>query len=100
MPEDSRGGGRVQAGAEVGVDVVYACEGGFDEDLAGGGGGEGDVGVQLEDFETAGVGDLDGAHGGWEGGGHGCVGAGCSSCGELGSWSGELSDCPDKLRYW
>ncbi|OAF56380.1 hypothetical protein VC83_06707 [Pseudogymnoascus destructans] len=45
LPEDSRGGGRVQAGAEVGVDVVYACEGVFDEDLARGGGGEGEVGV-------------------------------------------------------
>ena len=100
LAEDAAGGGGVEAGAQVGVDVVYAHEGGFDEEFPCGWGGDWEVGVVFQDFEAAGVGDLDAAHCGGEGG-HGCKGGRLdrrmkggrySSCGGCESCSGELMD--------
>lgn len=53
--EDFGFGGRVETGAEVGVDVVDADEGVFDEDFALFGRGDWEVGFVLQDFCSAGL---------------------------------------------
>ena len=60
--EDFGFGGGVEAGAEVGIYVVYADEGVFDEDFVFCGGGDWEVGLVVEDFCAAGAGDENAAH--------------------------------------
>jgi len=64
------GGRGVEATAEVGVDVVYAGQGVFDEDLARLKGRDGLGGGVFEDRGRAGLGRTDSRHGGGNGGGH------------------------------
>ena len=77
---DVRERGRgVEAGAEVGVDVVYAGVGVLDEEFITGGDGERGLGVDFEDFGAAGARELE----------HGV------RLGEVGGRHGEVSDRRD-----